>query len=602
MPWCGRCCPHSVAAGAVAADEDGEGGEDAQRDAPSAGNPRNKVALQPGHSLMDWIRLGASGRVDLTGVGGRPRDVSPEQLAQHASRGDCWLALRGRVYNVTHYMDFHPGGAEELLRGAGRDATDLFNQVHAWVNYESILQKCVVGRLRRDSQGASDELRAALANSRASLGRMLPPLAPPAPPAPDQAAPAAAEEEEERKQKEAVPGAATQAVAEVGAPRMDWFQQSGALSLVWYAGAARPGWPAARVRLEEGGRALAVALLVPPPSPSPPALPPPPAGAPPSPLVRGAPRRHLRRFAWRRRLAHPVAWPPTHVQRANGKLQVTFRKESAGVWAELGEAAEEEDGEEAAGRRGGGRYEASRVLASLPVTPSTRLLVLRDARRRRLDVPGLGHHVLARALVQGIEVSRRYTPIPPYLHSDFKPDGWEPDCLCLMVKGYPNGALSHHITSLKEGDTLDISEMDGDFDPQILIGAKRLCLLAAGTGITPMLGIIDWVLRQPSCSPDHVLLVCFNRTPEERMWADQLSLTAEQSGGRFQIEHVLSNAGPEWEGRRGHVEITLLRELLPPPGPGVFVSACGPPGFLDASRSIIEEMGYPANLCHLFEG
>ncbi|GLG94646.1 Cytochrome b5, partial [Gryllus bimaculatus] len=188
-------------------------------------NPRNKVALQPGHSLMDWIRLGASGRVDLTGVGGRPRDVSPEQLAQHASRADCWLALRGRVYNVTHYMDFHPGGAEELLRGAGRDATDLFNQVHAWVNYESILQKCVVGRLRRDSQGASDELRAALANSRASLGRMLPPLAPPAP---DKAAAAAAadkEEEEERKQKEAVPAAATQAVAEVGAPRMDWFQQ-----------------------------------------------------------------------------------------------------------------------------------------------------------------------------------------------------------------------------------------------------------------------------------------------------------------------------------------------------------------------------------------
>lgn len=34
------------------------------------GNPRNKVALQPGHSLMDWIRLGASGK-DLTGVGSK---------------------------------------------------------------------------------------------------------------------------------------------------------------------------------------------------------------------------------------------------------------------------------------------------------------------------------------------------------------------------------------------------------------------------------------------------------------------------------------------------------------------------------------------------
>ena len=39
------------------------------------------------------------------------------------------------------------GGDDELLRGIGKDATELFNQVHAWVNYESLLHKCYVGRL-----------------------------------------------------------------------------------------------------------------------------------------------------------------------------------------------------------------------------------------------------------------------------------------------------------------------------------------------------------------------------------------------------------------------------------------------------------------------
>lgn len=58
------------------------------------GNPRNKVALAPGHSLMDWIRLGNSSQ-DLTGVGGRVLDVTPEQLAQHNTRDDAWLAIRG---------------------------------------------------------------------------------------------------------------------------------------------------------------------------------------------------------------------------------------------------------------------------------------------------------------------------------------------------------------------------------------------------------------------------------------------------------------------------------------------------------------------------
>ncbi|KAJ8942027.1 hypothetical protein NQ318_002781 [Aromia moschata] len=38
-------------------------------------NPRNKCALQPGHSLMDWIRLGSSGK-DLTGVGPKAGHLS----------------------------------------------------------------------------------------------------------------------------------------------------------------------------------------------------------------------------------------------------------------------------------------------------------------------------------------------------------------------------------------------------------------------------------------------------------------------------------------------------------------------------------------------
>lgn len=57
------------------------------------------------------------------------------------------MALNGAVYNVTHYMDFHPGGWEELIKGVGRDATDMFNEVHKWVNYQSMLESCLVGKL-----------------------------------------------------------------------------------------------------------------------------------------------------------------------------------------------------------------------------------------------------------------------------------------------------------------------------------------------------------------------------------------------------------------------------------------------------------------------
>ena len=106
------------------------------------GSTRNKVALAKGFSLMDWIRLTKSGK-DLTGVGGprvggKVREVTRQELRKHRKRNDAWMALNGAVYNVTHYMDYHPGGWDELVRGAGKDATDMFNEIHKYVMVESI--------------------------------------------------------------------------------------------------------------------------------------------------------------------------------------------------------------------------------------------------------------------------------------------------------------------------------------------------------------------------------------------------------------------------------------------------------------------------------
>ena len=48
---------------------------------------------------------------------------------------------------MTPYLDFHPGGKGELLRGAGKagEAERLFGEVHPWVNWEGMLGECLVG-------------------------------------------------------------------------------------------------------------------------------------------------------------------------------------------------------------------------------------------------------------------------------------------------------------------------------------------------------------------------------------------------------------------------------------------------------------------------
>lgn len=39
------------------------------------------------------------------------------------------IFIQGIVYNVTRYVDFHPGGKSELMKGVGKDATKLFDDV-----------------------------------------------------------------------------------------------------------------------------------------------------------------------------------------------------------------------------------------------------------------------------------------------------------------------------------------------------------------------------------------------------------------------------------------------------------------------------------------
>ncbi|ESO10760.1 hypothetical protein HELRODRAFT_109107 [Helobdella robusta] len=100
--------------------------------------------------MIDWMRWHRN-NPDPSGRGGRLGNISMEELMDHNKEDDVWMALNGRVYNVTPYMEYHPGGVEELMKGAGTDATDLFNQVHKWVNYETMLKRCCVGFLTSTS-------------------------------------------------------------------------------------------------------------------------------------------------------------------------------------------------------------------------------------------------------------------------------------------------------------------------------------------------------------------------------------------------------------------------------------------------------------------
>jgi cytochrome b involved in lipid metabolism len=48
------------------------------------------------------------------------------EVAKHNSPSNCWLIIHGNVYDVTNFLDQHPGGNDVIIPYCGRDATQAF--------------------------------------------------------------------------------------------------------------------------------------------------------------------------------------------------------------------------------------------------------------------------------------------------------------------------------------------------------------------------------------------------------------------------------------------------------------------------------------------
>ncbi|CAK96725.1 uncharacterized protein An08g09460 [Aspergillus niger] len=73
---------------------------------------------------------------------------SLEEVGKHNSKIDLWVAIHGKVYDVTSYVKDHPGGADLLIDVAGQDATAAYEDVGHSEDASEILESFLIGTLK----------------------------------------------------------------------------------------------------------------------------------------------------------------------------------------------------------------------------------------------------------------------------------------------------------------------------------------------------------------------------------------------------------------------------------------------------------------------
>lgn len=71
-----------------------------------------------------------------------------EEIQKHSDSKSCWCVIHGLVYDLTKFLDYHPGSSHVILEVAGQDATEGFEEVGHSLQSRLMADDYIVGRLK----------------------------------------------------------------------------------------------------------------------------------------------------------------------------------------------------------------------------------------------------------------------------------------------------------------------------------------------------------------------------------------------------------------------------------------------------------------------
>jgi len=171
--------------------------------------------------------------------------------------------------------------------------------------------------------------------------------------------------------------------------------------------------------------------------------------------------------------------------------------------------------------------------------------------------------------------------------------------LRIAVREVPGGLFSRWLVrEASVGEMVEVLTPAGLFTPELGVAAEHV-LIAAGSGITPMLSIAGSVLdAHPEAG---VTLLYGNRRSDTVMFADELADLKDRHLDRFQLVHVLSRETRDAELLSGRLDPdrmkALLTALVELPAVDHFW-LCGPYGMVTGAKELLAGLGVPGERVH----
>ncbi|SCV02009.1 LAMI_0G15170g1_1 [Lachancea mirantina] len=197
-----------------------------------------------------------------------------------------------------------------------------------------------------------------------------------------------------------------------------------------------------------------------------------------------------------------------------------------------------------------------------------------------LNVP-TGHHLAVKVPVDGQEHIRYYTPISP---------AFETGHFDIIVKSYPDGTVSKYFASLKPGSLVNFKGPVGRFN-YVPNSFKHIGLIAGGSGITPMLQVLNKIITTPE-DFTKISLIYANDTENDILLKEELDEMAEVYPN-FDVHYVLRYPTGSWNGDSGLVSKEIMQKYLPEPADENRLLISGRPEMVKMLLNYAEELGWP---------